>query len=609
MDKINLHHHFAKYFKEKAIEPYLYVLSKRLESGHICIPMDDTIQDELAEIDLPFSSTALKESTLISTTGKELKPFVFFENKLYLQRYFQYETNVIERLKEKAAQKDQYEQRKAEIENFKDFILEEISKKEDVSNYGDEEKPDWQAIAAIQGVLNNLSIITGGPGTGKTTTVAKVLGLLKKTNDENLSVALAAPTGKAAVRMKESLLDSVKKFNGLDISDIVEDAVPKTLHRLLGTKFNSPFFKHNRSNPLPFDIVIVDECSMVSVAMFSKLLDAIGPNTRLILLGDSDQLASVDAGSLFGDICKSQELTENKFTRDNLDWMNSLLQSDRHTNQVFDKPNNFLNQHLIRLKKTWRYDQSSKMGQFTKAVIKGKTKKLKEVIELPDDGKLSIDFEYTKNFFENFIKKYTSYINEIDIEKALKKMNDCRVLCAIKQTDQGIYEVNKRIQNYLKNLYKVNNESKLFNPSSELYHNQLIMVTRNQPDLSLFNGDVGIVRGEKDKLKVYFPSADKELEKTEKKYIEVNPWFIEQWETVFAMTIHKSQGSEFNEVFVILPKKTENRILTRELLYTGITRAKNHACIQSTLEVLESTTNQEVNRVSGINERIQSNSL
>jgi exodeoxyribonuclease V alpha subunit len=609
MDKINLHHHFAKYFKEKAIEPYLYVLSKRMESGHICIPIDNTIQDELAEIDVTLSSIDVEGSALISRTGNELKPFVFFGDKLYLQRYFQYETNVIERLKEKVAQKNQFDQRKAEIENCKDFILKEISKKEDVSNYGDDEKPDWQAIAAIQGVLNNLTIITGGPGTGKTTTVAKVLGLLKKTNDENLSVALAAPTGKAAVRMKESLQDSVKKFSGLDISDIVEDTVPKTLHRLLGTKFNSPFFKHNRSNPLPFDIVIVDECSMVSVAMFSKLLDAIGPNTRLILLGDSDQLASVDAGSLFGDICRSQELTENKFTRDNLDWINSLLQSERYTNQILGNQSNFLNEHLIRLKKTYRYDQSSKMGQFTKAVINGDIKTLNEVIVLPDDGKLSIDFEYSKNFFEDFIKKYTTYINEVDIEKALKNMNDCRVLCAVKQTEQGVYQVNERIQNYLKNLYKEKNESKLFNPSSEFYHNQLLMVTRNQPDLSLFNGDVGIVRGERDKLKVYFPSAEKDLEKTEKKYIEVNPWFIEQWETVFAMTIHKSQGSEFNEVFVILPKKTENRILTRELLYTGITRAKNHACIQSTLEVLESTTNQKVNRVSGINERIQSNSL
>jgi exodeoxyribonuclease V alpha subunit len=135
------------------------------------------------------------------------------------------------------------------------------------------------------------------------------------------------------------------------------------------------------------------------------------------------------------------------------------------------------------------------------------------------------------------------------------------------------------------------------------------MVTRNQPDLSLFNGDVGIVRGEKDKLKVYFPSADKDIENPTKKYFEVNPWFIEQWETVFAMTIHKSQGSEFNEVFVILPRNNENRILTRELLYTGITRAKNHAYIQSTLDVLESTTNRKVNRVSGIEERIQSNSL
>ena len=609
MDQNSLHHHFAKYFKEKAIEPYLSILSKRLESGHICIPLDDTIKDELAEIDATLSSIDLEESTLISRTGNELKPFVFFGNKLYLQRYFQYETNVIELLKKKVEQKDQFEQRKAEIENCKDFILKEISKKEDVSNYGDDEKPDWQAIAAIQGVLNNLTIITGGPGTGKTTTVAKVLGLLKKTNNEKLTVALAAPTGKAAVRMKESLLDSVLKFDGLNIADIVDNAVPKTLHRLLGTKLNSPFFKHTSANLLPFDVVIVDECSMVSVAMFSKLLDAIGPNTRLILLGDSDQLASVDAGSLFGDICQSQEHTENKFPLDHLEWMNSLLQSDRHTNQVLDNHENFLNQHLIRLKKTYRYDQSSKMGQFTKAVIKGDTDTLKEVIGLPDDGKLSIDFDYNKNFFENFIKKYTAYINESDIEEALKKMNDCRVLCAVKQTEEGVYEVNQRIQNYLKKHYNDKNESHLFNPSSELYHNQLIMVTRNQPDLSLFNGDVGIVRGEKDKLKVYFPSADKDIENPTKKHFEVNPWFIEQWETVFAMTIHKSQGSEFNEVFVILPRNNENRILTRELLYTGITRAKKQAYIQSTLDVLESTTNRKVNRVSGIEERIQSNSL
>jgi exodeoxyribonuclease V alpha subunit len=609
MDPNNLHHHFAKYFKDKAIQPYLYVLSKRLESGHICIPLDDTIKDELAEIDWTLLSNDLKESTLVSTSGNELKPFVFFGNKLYLQRYFQYESNVIERLKEKVNQKVQFEQRKTKIENCKAFILKEISKNEDVSKYSDDEKPDWQAIAAIQGVLNNLTIVTGGPGTGKTTTVAKILALLQKTSDGKFSVALAAPTGKAAVRMKESLLDSVKQFKGLDIADIVENAVPKTLHRLLGTKLNSPFFKHTSANPLPFDVVIVDECSMVSVAMFSKLLDAIGPDTRLILLGDSDQLASVDAGSLFGDICRSQEITENKFTRDNIDWINSLLQADRQTNQVLDNHNNFLNQHLIRLKKTYRYDQSSKMGQFTKTVIKGDTEKLKEVIDLPDDSKLSIDFEYSKNFFEDFIKKYTAYINEVDIEKALKNMNDCRVLCAVKQTEQGVYEVNERIQNYLKNLYKDKNESKLFNPSSELYHNQLIMVTRNQPDLNLFNGDVGIVRGDKDKLKVYFPSADNDLVKTEKKYFEVNPWFIEQWETVFAMTIHKSQGSEFNEVFVILPKNTDNRILTRELLYTGITRAKNQAYIQSTFEVLESTTNRKVNRVSGINERIQSNTL
>ena len=602
--KNTLHHHFASYFKDEVLEPYIYALSKRMENGHICIPIDASIESEFDEGGFTKEQSKLLESALLASDEKAKKPFVYYKDKFYLQRYFQYETNILNCLKKIATNNSNLEDRKKALKLQKDFILNQISPTEDITNYSIDEKPDWQAVAAIQGVLNNLTIITGGPGTGKTTTVAKIVALLKKIEFSKLRIALAAPTGKAAVRMKESLLGSIEKYKDLDIEDVVNSSEPKTLHRLLGTKLNSPFFKHNASNPLPYDVVIVDESSMISVAMFSKLVEAIDENTRLIILGDSEQLASVDAGSLFGDICLSQTATENKFLSADLEFINHLIQPERELTSVLEEKNNFLNHYLVRLRKTYRFDQDSKMGKFTQAVIKGKSDRLKEIIALPDDQRLSIDKEYKTSFFESFVRKYKSYIEEGNIEKALDKLNDCRVLCAIRHSDDGVYAINEKIQNFLKKEYIEKKE--LFNPNAELYHNQIIMVTKNQPDLYLFNGDVGIVRRSLDnKLKVFFPTA-KHLESGEN-YLEVNPGFIEQWETVFAMTIHKSQGSEFNEVLVILPKNEGNRLLTRELLYTGVTRAKNQAHIQGTFEVLKTTTDRFVHRVSGIKERIQSN--
>ncbi|QOW09774.1 exodeoxyribonuclease V subunit alpha [Kaistella flava (ex Peng et al. 2021)] len=601
-----LHRHFASYFNDQLVEPFVYVLSKRMENGHICIPVNSSIDEELKEGGY-LKQQSFKDSSLVTSNETDLKPFVLFNDKFYLQRYFQYETTILNRLESLAKSKGKFTERSEALRSQIDFIREEISPVEDLSSYSAEEKPDWQAVAAIQGVLNNLTIITGGPGTGKTTSVAKILALLKKTEGDQLKIALAAPTGKAAVRMKESLLASVIQYKGLNIEDVVNKTEPKTLHRLLGTNLNSPFFKHNSTNPLPYDVVIVDESSMISVAMFSKLLAAIGENTRIIILGDSEQLASVDAGSLFGDVCLSQKETENQFANENLKLINSLIQPDRVVSYVLEKPDNFLNQHLVRLKKTYRFDQNSKMGRFTQAIIKGESGQLESIINSPDDDCLFVDYDYKTTFFENFLKKYKAYIEEVNIEQALIKLNNCRVLCANRESEQGIYKVNERIQSFLKREFA--NQIGLFNPSGELYHNQLIMVTKNQPDLNLFNGDVGIVRrDDKNKLKVYFPQLQSNSVQDEnKKYHVVTPGFIEQWETVFAMTIHKSQGSEFKDVFVMLPKNQDNRILTRELLYTGITRAKERAYIQGTLEVIVATADRFVNRVSGIKERIQNN--
>jgi exodeoxyribonuclease V alpha subunit len=610
----NPHNAFACFFKEEHLASYAYALSKKMEEGHICIETDNLPQDD--EFWQYFtgkraSGENLKGSQFVSnTTIGEVKPFVLQNDKLYLQRYFHYEFEIINKLVDLTKlEEKQLKDRKDFIQNQKEFIKTLWSIDENVSDFSVEERPDWQLIAVIQGFINNLTIITGGPGTGKTTTVAKILALLNQSNS-NLKVALAAPTGKAAVRMKESLLLSARKNQKLGITELTNSLETKTIHRLLGPIHNSPFFKSNKENPLDYDVIIIDESSMIGVAMFAKLLNAISVNTRLILLGDSEQLASVDLGSLFGDLCKALAENENKFSKEPLSFLNKLLNAERllSDDYLLKTSNSDLNEHLIRLKKTYRYDQNSKMGRFTKAVIMGLDNDLEEIEKL-EDKSLLIDTNYSDSVFNNFIKKYIHFIEEKEIVKALEKLNDCRVLCAVKQSDQGVYKVNEKIVSYLKQ------KCKEFNPNDDFYENQPIMITKNLPDLNLFNGDIGLVRKSEwhgNKLMVFFPLGnDTEYGKVNEKLKAVNPGFISDWETVFAMTIHKCQGSEFKDVLVILPKNEKNRLLTRELLYTAVTRAKKEgeAIVQGSMETIKSATRQKVERISGIAERIQKNRL
>jgi exodeoxyribonuclease V alpha subunit len=332
-------------------------------------------------------------------------------------------------------------------------------------------------------------------------------------------------------------------------------------------------------------------------------LSALKPTTRLIILGDSEQLASVDSGSLFGDLCTGLKSNENQFEANHLDFINAFLAEDRQLGEDYTlhQRTSILDEHLVRLKKTYRYDQGSKMGQFTKAVIHGRKEQLDEILAISEDS-LVLDESYEEAVFNNFIKGYHAFIEEPVLIKALEKLNDCRVLCAVRQGDQGIYKINLRIESQLKSHY--NNKAHNFQPTDGFYHNQPIMVTQNTPEINLFNGDVGIVRkDENGRLKAYFVNPKKETDG--KELMTINPTAIPAWETVFAMTIHKSQGSEFNEVLVVLPKQQENRILTRELLYTGVTRAKEKAIIQSSLDLIKSTTEKSVNRVSGVQDRIK----
>ena len=264
----------------------------------ICVDVNSDPQnlfEEYSDEISDFSSDQLVNSNLVGKTKEDQKPFILHGNNLYITRYFNYETQIINgiRFLIQAGAKN----RKIRIKwlsNSSQFqkLVEKQEKKL--------ERADWQLVATAMAFINNFSIITGGPGTGKTTTVAKILGLLYE-EDPELVVKLAAPTGKAAMRMKESLITNDQIST--ELKGKINELKPFTLHRLLGPRRQSPYFKHNAENPIEADVIIVDEASMIDVALFSKLISAIGPETRLILLGDRNQLASVEAGSLLSDLC------------------------------------------------------------------------------------------------------------------------------------------------------------------------------------------------------------------------------------------------------------------------------------------------------------------
>lgn len=583
----DVHQQFADYFGSEKLKPYAYLLSRRLSEGNICLPLSDISKEEnekVAEIYHTELATLKELSAEPLVDSESGQPFIIHKNKMYFQRYFHYETIILKKLKEFIANEETvFEKRVDLLLSQKNVISNLFSKK---SLHDSEDTPDWQLVAAINAVINNFTIITGGPGTGKTTTVAKILSILFHANPD-LKVALAAPTGKAATRMAESLKNANSDLDE-SLKEKLETLIPSTIHRLLKTIKGSHYFRHNHENPLNFDVVIVDESSMIDTALFAKLLDAISPKTRLILLGDKDQLASVEAGSLFGDLCKALPAT-NQFSQERIQLIHSFTSHAAKLSPAKMSENNHpLFQHIIELKYSHRFKDDEGIGKFSKAIIENNGPAIQSFFDHPDH-QVKIDWKSDEDIFNEFIRGYSSFIKETDTLSALKKLNQLRVLCAIREGERGLYATNKKIENYLiqKHLVKY---------TGDFYENRPIMVTSNNYELELFNGDVGIIRkNEKGVAMAWFENADGSLK-------SVFPAFISNLETVYAMTIHKSQGSEFNKVLIILPDQ-DIAILTRELLYTAITRAKEKVIVQGKKEVIVNAANARVKRTSGIAER------
>ncbi len=581
------HRMFAECFPERAIWPHAWLLSKRLEEGHVCIGLDEPARLG-AELPYPLTGDIGLLRGLVGRPG-EVRPFILDGDRLYLHRYHGYESGIVERLRAKVATgRARQEERRRWVEGVADLVR-SLGADYPLEGLRPDECVDWQLVAAVNALLLDVSIITGGPGTGKTTTLAKLLRILYAC-EPGARVALAAPTGKAAMRMLESLKRSAAGFPE-DVRQRIEALKPSTLHRLLGWQRGRLDFRYNADRPLEADVVVVDEASMVDMPMFARLLDALGDRTRLVLLGDKDQLASVEAGSLLGDLCQSVgDARLNGFDPAFCDWCNGFLGAGRGLRAEDRGPGNGLLAGCItELRLSHRFRAQGDIGRLSRAIIAGDAEAV-QAIAAADSREAGFDTACSDDVLDAFVQGYAAFIREPDPLQALAALGRLRVLVAVREGPRGLYAVNRRIEQMLQS-------RGLLAPTGEFYPNRPVIVTRNNYELDLFNGDVGICRTAGRNVRIHFEGQDGSVR-------DVPAASLSHCETVFAMTIHKSQGSEFDDVLVHLPEGTDTPILTRELLYTGVTRARRRVLLQAGLDTLLHTTGQRVRRTSGLQERL-----
>lgn len=467
---------------------------------------------------------------------------------------------------------------------------------------------DWQKVACAIAATKGFSVITGGPGTGKTTTVTKLLAILQSLyKTAPLSIKLVAPTGKAAARLSESILGAKDKLTNIpaDIKTLIPESA-QTIHRLLGVKPFTNKFRHNKANPLHLDVLIIDEASMVDLSLMAKLIEALPAHARLILLGDKDQLASVDTGSVMSDLCQGLVLGQTPgYSPARCDELNNLCFNGEakliaQSNSAFK-----LADCIAFLQHSYRFDAQSGIGQLALAVNTNNTGVLNYVEQESVEGRFKdviLDYDFIAKPIEKLVKsaasKYTHYLSLIaqgaSVAEVHKAFASYQLLAAVREGDYGVNSLNQRIERVLQQQGLIT-----LSPNQRHYTGMPIMVSQNDYQLKLFNGDIGILMpDESGQLKALF--IDEQGNQR-----AFSPARLPAHDKVYVMTIHKSQGSEFSYTAMVLPPLKQARMgINRQLVYTGITRAKNTFELVADKKVLLLAMNKSVSRASGLYERL-----
>ncbi|HEY3590260.1 MAG TPA: exodeoxyribonuclease V subunit alpha [Buttiauxella sp.] len=453
---------------------------------------------------------------------------------------------------------------------------------------------DWQKVAAAVALTRRISVISGGPGTGKTTTVAKLLAaLVQLSGAQTLRIQLAAPTGKAAARLTESLGSALRR---LPLDDTQKAALPNdacTLHRLLGAQPNSQRLRYHAGNPLHLDVLVVDEASMVDLPMMAKLINAMPAHARVIFLGDRDQLASVEAGAVLGDIC---HYVTHGYSPDRAAELSRLTGYSLPVGEGTQA--SALRDGLCLLQKSYRFDSQSGVGQLAFAVNACDAKQARAVFAkgFADITKQPLcETEDYAVMIDDVVEGYRPYLelmhHHAEPAAILEAFGRYQLLCALREGPFGVSGLNNRIELALiqKRLIERPNQA-----ASRWYNGRPIMISRNDSSLGLFNGDIGIALDRGEGLRVWFPMPDGTIK-------SVQPSRLPGHDTAYAMTVHKSQGSEFDHAALVLPNQY-TAVVTRELVYTAITRARKRLSLYADDRVLEKAIVTKTERRSGLME-------
>jgi exodeoxyribonuclease V alpha subunit len=606
-----------------------------------------TPREVLAGTTLTQCLSALNASGAVGN-GALSTPLVLNDTRLYLRRFWRYEQQIAGAIDTRLALPSALSDPGSDATDTLSQALAIL--------FQSTEPVDYQKLACALAARQRFSVITGGPGTGKTTTVVNLLAALQAVAGEDperagrkYRIRLAAPTGKAAARLNESIGGAVRRLPLDQLpGQVVLDDIPTkvtTLHRLLGSRPDTRQFRHNRDNPLLVDILVIDEASMVDVDLMASVVDALPERAQLILLGDKDQLASVDAGAILGELC--QRAADAHYTPDTADWLRAVT-SMAVPAELLDDNGLPLDQAVAMLRKSYRFQEDSGIRQLAEVVNTNtldaamleriRQPAFDDVVWLnghtprPDaEATLAQICQHavtgTPNAFTNQgegrvihnqplpppvgYRKYLEYMNNHALSaespradwdavalEVLEAFNDFQVLCALRKGPWGVEGLNDRIARHLL-------AEKLLPRAEGWYAGRPVLITGNDYNLGLMNGDIGITFsvpwGQDDDgqptfvLRVAFPDSD-----SPGGIRWISPSRLQQLETVFAMTVHKSQGSEFNHTCLVLPDRL-SPVLTKELVYTGITRARNwFSLITGDAQVLSDAVNQRVVRASGL---------
>jgi exodeoxyribonuclease V alpha subunit len=602
-------------------------LSARAGQQHSCVSLNLSEQPFLPAYQFPPPQQLLTyvqqahSILLLTEQGQNSDPefghpMVIQNKQMYLQRYWQYEVDLA----------DIISQRAGKIHKIDTVVAAELLATL-FPEPGDplEQSLDWQKIAVALAASQNLSFITGGPGTGKTTTVTKLLALLQglaHKNNSPLAIELVAPTGKAAARLTESISAAKQKLPVALQRGLPEQC--QTIHRLLGAKPQSPYFKANAQTPLHLDVLVLDEGSMVDLPLMVKLFAAIPEHAQVILLGDQDQLASVETGSVLSDICAAKPVLGqdpdavlagySPSMQNNLALLKVIPEPSPQILSQATSEATVIQDNVVNLLKSHRFDAQGGIGQLARCF---KTGDLKIAMALLQDTAVTdIDWyspnqsaavvtvklvreQILKHLISALIPVYKEYAQAIqlgDLAGAFACLTKQQVLCAEKSGYWGVVQINDLIEAEL-------HKQGIINKDRDFYSGRPIMLAKNDHQLKLFNGDMGVVMADPydpSLLKVWFINPDGKIR-------GLLPSRLPEHDTLFAMTIHKSQGSEFESVHLCLPyinHLSGGRGLTRELLYTGLTRAKQHFSLYAQPQALSLALNQQSTRGSGLSQRL-----